>query len=67
MFPIFRKANIINITTILKNNIVFTNIDIFKNSIPTDITLAIKYNICLNDKYPPKHFFFVCKIKWYFV
>lgn len=50
MFPILTKANVISVATILKNIIVFTDIGILKNNIPTDITLKIKYNICLNDK-----------------
>lgn len=67
MFPILKKANVIKIATILKNIIVFAITDILKDNIPTDIILIITYIICLNDRYPPKYFFFVYKIKWYFI
>ena len=67
IFPILKNANVKEIANTLKNNNVFTKIEICKNNIPTEITLAIKYNICLKDKYPPKNFFFMCEVKWYFV
>ena len=67
IFPIFKNANVNKIATVHKNTSVFTTIEICKNKIPTEITLAIKYNICLKDKYPPKNFLFMCEVKWYFV
>lgn len=50
ILPIFKKANVNNIVITLKNIIVLTIIGIWTNNIPTDITLTITYNICLNDK-----------------
>mgnify|MGYP004725374063 FL=1 len=50
ILPIFKKAKVISIATTLKNIIVFTIVEIWKNNIPNDITLAITYNICLNDR-----------------
>ena len=67
IFPIIKNANVKKTAITLKNTNVFTTIEICKNNIPTEITLAIKYNICLKDKYPPKNFFFMCEVKWYFV
>lgn len=67
IFPIFKNANVKKTAITLKNTNVFATIEICKNNIPTEITLAIKYNICLKDKYPPKNFFFMCEVKWYFV
>lgn len=67
IFPIFKNAKVRKTAIALKNTNVFTTIEICKNNIPTEITLAIKYNICLKDKYPPKNFFFMYEVKWYFV
>lgn len=67
ILPIFKKANIIIITNINRNIITLITIGIGKNNIPAEAMPNIKYNICLNDRYPPKNFFFMCKIKWYFI
>ena len=50
ILPIFKKANVIKVAIINKNTIVFIIAEIGMNKIPIDITLAIKYNICLSDR-----------------
>ena len=37
ILPIFKKAKVISIATTLKNIIVFTIVEIWKNNIPNDI------------------------------